>query len=1220
MSLLAQDRSIKTTYVHTDGAVSLACSPDARYLYSGGADGIRCFDLTQSIDAAKTIEYHKDPVTFLDCSVDFLASCSESGETVLHHHATSSEQTCLFKSLITRTSLPTRCIKFSPNQKKLAVCSDELTIKIIDAHEPLNCQLLTGHTKSVKSLCWSPDSTKLISSGCDGALRLWDLEKKNPSDEPKCLQVIDDIIPTITPESQQSIEAVWHPSGKYFIAPNRQSGLAMVIKSDFDNNWKFSRIVCLPDQRDQMTPITAFKFSQNGRYLATGYQDGMIIVWSTPTWISEAHIQPEVGSSITAIQWRSQANSIVAANDLGQVITWQDVVPSSRPPPFNASSLDALESTHEDVGDASFQDDLDTYDRGINYDDEDWVIDDINQGRNSSKAVYTKGSFNHKLSTRNQLIPSHLSLTHNQEPFQPGATILRHGSSPDSKLGRRYLAFNSLGLVHVLEKEDENIVTVEFHDKGLHNGYHFTDSFKFNLSSIGNLGIAFACSLTKSNPSVIRYDPFESWATSGVAFKGSEQIGTDEEASWQFELPKGESAVAIACGGCANDEGKMENDGLAGSGTVVVGTNKGYVRLFSGSGIQTYIWNLGQQIISLACSSEFLLVVYRSSIAPQTHPLRYTLMDTSTFEIVQEGSIPLANTGVVLTWIGFSHPHSIPASFDSSGVLSFMDKARRPRQGRWVPMLSTSTLKTEGQLDRVYWPVGVSGTELSCIILKGGEIQPSIPAPLVQEVSLQMPLLELDSPQGQLEESFLRGSLLRNHQTDLANPQDYSLVSQLSVDQLELEKKLLKLLEICCKSEPGPSLQKALDYATELKNQNTLEAAAKICKFFNLAGLSDRISKLREARQLENDLTDQSALGKRKSKYAHLEDYDIITTPKPVSNRKINNSNLDLFEKPFAELPTNSTVGESRLFNYTSVFKEPPPSRKAVQPASEGERPDYKDGDYEDLDSTLGGEVTTDSFMHDVDEFSDIGGGPKRSKLSEYSLTNQVENATKPSTNPFAKKAFKVPSTNESTHQRSSNGENLFSAKKPSMITTTPELKKSGKFFDRVTPNQKGKGKVKQSTLLEFQSSKNNQKTRAEQERTIKKSKKSHQENADLDVPKPGHRFEKTDPEVSKFDQSKQFNEKINGDEEMREILHSHDLNPLNLDEDSQMSLTSIDFSQSLPPRIRSTLPPPEKSSQSSQPSAVLEPDSSINHSPSDHQDIGKQSSSKLELFRSKIK
>ena len=58
-----------------------------------------------------------------------------------------------------------------------------------------------------------------------------------------------------------------------------------------------------------------------------------------------------------------------------------------------------------------------------------------------------------------------------------------------------------------------------------------------------------------------------------------------------------------------------------------------------------------------------------------------------------------------------------PAMFDSTGVLSMLDRFRRPGQARWVPILDTNSLRKEGRAER-YWPVGVTGTHMSCAILK----------------------------------------------------------------------------------------------------------------------------------------------------------------------------------------------------------------------------------------------------------------------------------------------------------------------------------------------------------------------------------------------------------------------------------------------------------------------------------------------------------------------
>lgn len=62
-------------------------------------------------------------------------------------------------------------------------------------------------------------------------------------------------------------------------------------------------------------------------------------------------------------------------------------------------------------------------------------------------------------------------------------------SSLRSSLGTRAddcAAFNMLGLIHVVERDDQNIVTIEFHDRSARTGSHFNDTFKFTLGSLGS--------------------------------------------------------------------------------------------------------------------------------------------------------------------------------------------------------------------------------------------------------------------------------------------------------------------------------------------------------------------------------------------------------------------------------------------------------------------------------------------------------------------------------------------------------------------------------------------------------------------------------------------------------------------------------------------------------------------------------------------------------------
>lgn len=241
-----------------------------------------------------------------------------------------------------------------------------------------------------------------------------------------------------------------------------------------------------------------------------------------------------------------------------------------------------------------------------------------------------------------------------QDRFQPGATPIKDK--------RRYLAFNMIGTIHTVERDSHNIVTVDFHDQSRQASSHFDDFSKFSLGCLGHQGAAYAANSTESG-NTIAFRPFDSW--------GSPATG------WSADLASDESVTALAIGGSVRPEGGLSEDDpssleyAAGTGVVVAATSKGYLRFFSGGGSQTYLMNFGEEIVALSANKEWLFVVHRSSELVQPgetslaflagcsrviaghQTLSYTMLDLETFEIVQNGSIPLSKNST-LTWIGFA--------------------------------------------------------------------------------------------------------------------------------------------------------------------------------------------------------------------------------------------------------------------------------------------------------------------------------------------------------------------------------------------------------------------------------------------------------------------------------------------------------------------------------------------------------------------------------------
>lgn len=145
-----------------------------------------------------------------------------------------------------------------------------------------------------------------------------------------------------------------------------------------------------------------------------------------------------------------------------------------------------------------------------------------------------------------------------------------------------------IGVVDVSDQESHNVVNVEFHDKSARRGYHFQDHNKYTMASLGEHGIAYAAPSHDGQPSTVYYRPYDSWAS---------------QSDWTVSLLPDENALCVASGGGGSDG--------TGMSSVVVATSKGYVRFLSSSGIQRYVWRIGEDAVTMAAGQDLVIVVTR---------------------------------------------------------------------------------------------------------------------------------------------------------------------------------------------------------------------------------------------------------------------------------------------------------------------------------------------------------------------------------------------------------------------------------------------------------------------------------------------------------------------------------------------------------------------------------------------------------------------------------
>ncbi|PWN49692.1 hypothetical protein IE53DRAFT_380356 [Violaceomyces palustris] len=887
----ATQADLQQQIVHSPGLTRIAYAPKSsgvdRIITSGDDFLVRLLPTDPNDLEARplVIEDSTQPVTWIDVDSQHLVVASEDGCVRLYRHlpdpsapppidGVSSFATSL-QSILRRESLPVRCVaieKAVPRSKspRVVICSDELIIRIVEVADPRKITLLTGHQRGLRSASWSPVAPLLVTCSTDGSARVWDLA----THEPDCIKVIDGILPASKPDSEVASIACWHPSGNFFVFPSKAHEIVMISASTSATGssptgplWVRTGSFSASDCGAVPTPsgsISSLAFCPNGRYLAVGTSDGQVTVWETST--RKALRAKRADALVTSISWHPSKDVLAWTDNSGGLTRWTNVMGPNYPSPFeeidfglpkqNAQNgvsglrkaRDAVDDIFEGTGIEGDDDDEIMADREEDAEAGDgireFVVDDVGHGDYNEDS----GSGHRRGARAYDRAGGGLPSTRPQPAFQPNATPMR--------AQRRYLAFNMLGTVTAVDQDTHQTVSFESFDTAARRNFRITDHHHFSMASLNHHGVLFACKKQEDNPSSIYFKPFETWNNSG--------------ADWSLGLPVGEEVEALAMGGgrVVNGSSKdsLSQNDVQGQGIAVVATSKGYLRFFSASGMQLYIWALGHSVVTMVAGSRSLLVVHRANggAFDGYQNLGYSLIELSTFTAIQEGSLPIGKN-LTITWAGFNE-QEVPGIFDSAGTLFTLDRAFRARQGRWVPSLDTKAsgaasdhlANGSGGSRLRHWPVGLTSTQLMVVFVKGGRTYPEPDGTrhLIQELELHLPFINRDTGAGQHEEKSLRDSLLSSTIRDAhyAGVEDGGDSPDPSALEMSADKSLLQLIQLACKADKHA---RALDAARNLHSGRTLDAALQIAAFFHLPSLAERLTALKplieEKRERQED-------------------------------------------------------------------------------------------------------------------------------------------------------------------------------------------------------------------------------------------------------------------------------------------------------------------------------------------------------------------------------
>lgn len=173
------NRNEKTNFpAHRDDVISLDFSPDGRYLVTGSlGDTVSDSNdpLIKKWDVGSGAEVPADRDTMFGVnrirySPDgkLIAACSEDG--IIRIRDASSGQTVW---TLQGHGAEVVGIAFSPDSRRLASASGDQLVKIWDLTSGQDLLTLEGHQTSVRSVVFSPDGATLFSGSFDGTIRIW---------------------------------------------------------------------------------------------------------------------------------------------------------------------------------------------------------------------------------------------------------------------------------------------------------------------------------------------------------------------------------------------------------------------------------------------------------------------------------------------------------------------------------------------------------------------------------------------------------------------------------------------------------------------------------------------------------------------------------------------------------------------------------------------------------------------------------------------------------------------------------------------------------------------------------------------------------------------------------------------------------------------------------------------------------------------------------------
>ncbi|XP_070155887.1 WD repeat and HMG-box DNA-binding protein 1 isoform X2 [Polyergus mexicanus] len=712
------------------------------------------------------------------------------------------------EGIVTRFSAPVSALATAKDSNFIVSGACDMRIHVTNVNTSDSTEL-EGHTAPILGLSLDPKEEFVASSSADGSIRVWNIKER------RTVHVWNNIVPKCN--SFFTAKSYCTPSFKC------TDGSCLAYPSNKDVvvverlSWKE---LCRLKYSTLKTEFSICKFSECGTRIAASSLYGEIIVWNIETKEVIGYLEHEQDTKITALVWHiDHPNEIAFCDALGK-LGCIDVISSDK-------------SENEAIMDSEKNEDVMENDLALLGNDDD-------DGENVISLNNIKASVNLEDDQKSHSDASSEKLPYNtkalmpniklQSPFQPGST--------PSHLLSYFMMWNDVGMVRCFTSDDEenSSIEVEFHDTAVHRSMHINNYLRHSIAALSTQALALSCPASDNGLSKIVVIVLQGWGS-----------GNKE---WSLDLPEGEESECLA----------------AGDNFVAIATSRRNLRIFMIGGTQREILALPGPVVAMNGLGNRLLVAYHAGIGPagdQNINLLWIQIQGAHLHS-QTLTVPLSPTSDLM-WLGLSDAHS-PIIMDSDDIVRIYNK----RSCQWR-VLCDINIQDKGKADH-YFVIGVSERErnMRCILCKGSYYPPTIPLPIITEVSFSAPLCEPESEKTKEERKLWEiGS----------NPSDEA-------------EALLTLIALACRSNLE---YRAVDICEQIASTKVIDLAIRYALRVSKTALAKKLETIADAKSDSKDSKEEEEMENRQDNFTSNGDFSI-------NNQEDNEVLLPSIKKPEVEI------------------------------------------------------------------------------------------------------------------------------------------------------------------------------------------------------------------------------------------------------------------------------------------------------------------------------